>query len=93
MTPTKRNAAIGAVMFVFVAMFVPSSNREKEKERTFECDNGGLVVIASANQRARDTVKKYCTGDLDDAEKALIKRYRSEVIPQWAFINVETLGE
>lgn len=91
MTPAKRNAVIGAAMFVVVAMFVPGSNREKE--RTFECDNGGLVVIASANQRASDTVKKYCTGNLDDAEKALIKRYRSEVIPQWAFINVETLGE
>lgn len=58
----------------------------------FECKNGGLVVVAVENQSTRAIAEKYCTGDIDKANDALIERYRGTTIPHWAFIKVETLG-
>jgi hypothetical protein len=58
----------------------------------FKCSNGGLVVIAVENQKTRAIAEKYCTGDIEKADQALIKRYRGTIIPHWAFINVESLG-
>ena len=78
------------VLGVAIAL-VPQASRDVAPD--FKCSNGGLVVIASENQRARDIAVKYCTGDIDAAEQALIDRYRSDVIPHWAFVNVESLGK
>lgn len=58
----------------------------------FACSNGGLIVVAVENQTTRAIAKKYCTGDIEKADQALIKRYEGNTILQWSFIDVESLG-
>jgi hypothetical protein len=59
----------------------------------FKCENGGLVVISVKNQTTRAIAEKYCTGDVEKANQALIERYEGTTIPHWAFIDVESLGK
>ena len=58
----------------------------------FECENGGLVVIAAEKQTTRAIAEEYCTGDVEKANIELIKQYKGAIIPHWAFIDVESLS-
>lgn len=77
--------------FVVTSLF-DANPLTSEYDPGFECKNGGLVVVAVENQTTRSIAEKYCTGDIEKANDALIKRYRGTTIPHWAFIKVETLG-
>jgi hypothetical protein len=87
----KMLSVIPAVLIGFIT--VSADHTTNSQDQGFSCKNGGRVVIAGRAQTTREIVKKYCTGNIEKANDALIKRYEGVTIPHWAFVNVESLSD
>lgn len=82
-----------AVCVVLVFSLLMSKAELQKSDHRFQCKNDGKVVIAHINQTTREIAEKYCVGDINRADQALIMKYKGTKIPQWSFIDVESLHE